>query len=60
MSPAHSRGAVATAASDPDPADQVRITVNRQFAEPFTRLDHGDEVGLVPTSPVAPATPGLI
>ena len=39
---------------------QVRITVNRQFAEPFTRLEHGDEVGLVPTSPMAPATPNLI
>lgn len=40
--------------------DQVRITVNRQFAEPFTRLETGDEVGLVPTSPVAPPTPDLI
>ena len=32
----------------------VRITVNRQFAEPFTRIDHGDEVAIVPTSPIAP------
>jgi len=40
--------------------DQIRVTVNRQFAEPFTRLESGDEVGLVPTSPVAPATPDLI
>jgi DUF971 family protein/molybdopterin converting factor small subunit len=39
---------------------QVRMTVNRQFAEPFTRLEDGDEVGLVPTSPVAPATPNLV
>lgn len=41
-------------------ADQVRVTVNRQFAEPFTRLEDGDEVGLVPTSPVAPPTPDLV
>ena len=40
--------------------DQVRVTVNRQFAEPFTKLASGDEVALTPTSPVAPATPGLI
>jgi DUF971 family protein/molybdopterin converting factor small subunit len=40
--------------------DQVRVTVNRQFAEPFTLLEEGDEVGLVPVSPVAPATPNLI
>jgi DUF971 family protein/molybdopterin converting factor small subunit len=40
-------------------ADQVRVTVNRQFAEPFTRLDQGDEIGLVPTSPHAPPTPDL-
>lgn len=39
---------------------QVRTTVNRQFAELFTRLEHGDEVGLVPTSPIAPPTPDLI
>lgn len=40
--------------------DQVRVTVNRQFAEPFTKLASGDEVSLTPTSPMAPATPGLI
>lgn len=40
--------------------DQVRITINRQFAEPFSKLRNGDEVGLVPTSPIAPATPKLI
>ncbi len=39
---------------------RVRVTLNRQFAEGFTRLEDGDEVALVPTSPVAPATPGLI
>jgi DUF971 family protein/molybdopterin converting factor small subunit len=32
----------------------VRVTVNRQFSEPFTRIDDGDEVALVPTSPTAP------
>ena len=31
--------------------DQVRVTVNKQFAEPFTRLEEGDEVAIVPTSP---------
>ncbi len=40
--------------------ERVRVTVNRQFAEPFTRLEDGDEVGLVPTSPVPPATPDLV
>lgn len=33
----------------------VQITVNRQFAEPFTRIEDGDEVAIVPTSPTAPA-----
>jgi len=33
----------------------VRVTVNRQFAEPFTRIDNDDEVAIVPTSPIAPA-----
>ncbi len=32
----------------------IRITVNRQFAEPFTRIEDGDEIAIVPTSPVAP------
>ena len=40
--------------------ERLRITVNRQFAEPFTRLEDGDEVGLVPNSPVPPATPDLL
>ena len=39
---------------------RVQVTVNRQFTEPFTKLDDGDEIGLVPTSPVPPATPGLV
>jgi DUF971 family protein/molybdopterin converting factor small subunit len=39
---------------------RIRVTVNRQFAEEFTRLEDGDEVAFVPTSPIAPATPGLI
>ena len=29
----------------------VRVTVNRQFSEPFTRLEDGDEVGIVPATP---------
>ena len=40
--------------------DNLRVTVNRQFAELFTPLASGDEVSLTPVSPVAPATPGLI
>lgn len=40
--------------------EQVTVTINRQFAEPFTKLEMGDEVGIVPVSPTAPATPGLI
>ncbi len=34
-----------------------RITVNKQFSEPFTRLDDGDEVAIVPNSPNPPAAP---
>jgi DUF971 family protein/molybdopterin converting factor small subunit len=37
--------------------DKVRITVNRQFTEPFTRLDDGDEIAIVPTSPTPPPPP---
>ena len=37
--------------------EHVRVTVNRQFAEPFTRLEDGDEVGIVPNSPMPPAPP---
>ncbi len=39
--------------------DRVRVTVNRQFTEPFTRIEDGDEVALVPTSPTPPPTPDL-
>ncbi|MEJ1355571.1 MAG: MoaD/ThiS family protein [Candidatus Sedimenticola sp. (ex Thyasira tokunagai)] len=34
--------------------ESVRVTVNKQFAEPFTRIESGDEVAFIPTSPVAP------
>jgi DUF971 family protein/molybdopterin converting factor small subunit len=37
--------------------DTVRVTVNRQFAEPSTKLDPGDEVAIVPNSPNPPAPP---
>ncbi|BAO45162.1 hypothetical protein TBH_C2251 [Thiolapillus brandeum] len=37
--------------------DSVRVTVNRQFAEPFTRLEDGDEIGIVPNSPNPPPPP---
>jgi len=33
-----------------------RVTVNRQFAEPFTRIEQNDEVALVPNSPYAPSS----
>jgi len=32
----------------------IRITVNKQFSEPFTRIDDGDEIAIIPTSPIAP------
>jgi DUF971 family protein/molybdopterin converting factor small subunit len=38
-------------------ADAVRVTVNKQFCEPFTRLGDGDEIAIVPASPVPPAKP---
>jgi len=34
---------------------EVRVTVNKQFAEPFTRIEDGDEVALIPASPTPPA-----
>ncbi|WP_430755229.1 MoaD/ThiS family protein [Magnetovirga frankeli] len=37
--------------------ERVRVTVNRQFAEPFTRLDGGDEVAITPNSPNPPPPP---
>lgn len=39
---------------------RLRVTVNKQFSEGFTRLHAGDEIALVPTSPTAPATPDLL
>ncbi len=39
--------------------DAVRVTVNKQFAEPFTRLDPGDEIGIVPNSPNPPPAPAV-
>jgi DUF971 family protein/molybdopterin converting factor small subunit len=37
----------------------LRATINKQFAELFTRLENGDEVALVPNQPTPPATPDL-
>ena len=37
--------------------EHVRVTVNKQFAEPFTRLGPGDEVAIVPNSPNPPPRP---
>ena len=37
--------------------ENVRVTVNKQFAEPFTRLDPGDEIAIVPNSPNPPPPP---
>jgi DUF971 family protein/molybdopterin converting factor small subunit len=37
--------------------ERIRPTINKQFAEFFTRLEDRDEVALVPTSPTPPATP---
>jgi DUF971 family protein/molybdopterin converting factor small subunit len=35
----------------------LRPTINKQFAEFFSRLEDGDEVALVPNQPTPPATP---
>lgn len=37
----------------------LRPTINKQFAEFFTRLEDGDEVALIPNRPTPPATPDL-
>lgn len=34
--------------------ESFQVTVNKQFSEPFTRIDAGDEVAFIPTSPTAP------
>lgn len=39
---------------------RLRVTVNKQFTEGFTKLHSGDEVGLVPTAPTPPPTPELL
>ena len=40
--------------------ERVRVTVNKQFSESFTKLHDGDEIGIVPSSPTPPPTPDLI
>jgi DUF971 family protein/molybdopterin converting factor small subunit len=40
--------------------DRVRVTLNKQFTEGLSKIHDGDEVGIVPSSPTAPATPDLI
>lgn len=37
--------------------DNVTVTVNKQFAESFTRIDVNDEVGIVPVNPTPPPPP---
>lgn len=37
--------------------ENVRVTVNRQFAEPFTRIEEGDEVAITPRTPNPPPPP---
>jgi len=34
--------------AEPFTDDRVQVTVNRQFAEPYTLIEHGDEVAIVP------------
>ncbi len=36
--------------NEPFADDKVQVTVNRQFAEPYTLIEHGDEVAIVPGS----------
>lgn len=38
-------------------AEHIQVTVNREFAESFTRLDDGDEIGITPVTPTPPAPP---
>jgi len=40
--------------------ERVRVTVNKQFSEGFTKLHDGDEIGIVPSSPTPPPTPNLV
>jgi molybdopterin converting factor small subunit len=39
--------------------NRVRVTLNKQFTQDFSKINDGDEVGIVPTTPMAPATPDL-
>lgn len=39
---------------------RVRVTLNKQFAEGFSKIHDGYEVAIIPTSPTAPATPDLV
>lgn len=34
--------------NEPFAVDQVQVTINRQFAEPYTLIENGDEVAIVP------------
>jgi DUF971 family protein/molybdopterin converting factor small subunit len=34
--------------NEPFADDKLQVTVNRQFAEPYTLIEHGDEVAIVP------------
>jgi len=34
--------------------DNVLVTVNKQFSESFTRIEDGDEIGIIPNSPNPP------
>jgi len=40
--------------------ERVRVTVNKQFSEGFTKLHDRDEIGIVPSSPTPPPTPDLV
>ena len=37
--------------------ENVTVTINKQFAEMFTRVEAGDEIGIVPVSPTPPPRP---
>ena len=32
------------------PPERLRVTLNRHFSEPFTRIEQGDEIAIVPRS----------
>jgi DUF971 family protein/molybdopterin converting factor small subunit len=40
--------------------ERLCVSLNKQLTKGFSKLHDGDEVGIVPTSPTAPATPDLI